>query len=221
MSNLTEIIDKVKVQVERIYEENWGKYPTSHDMLHILRVCNLAMIIALNENIGERELHLLKLACLLHDIALPMKGCKQDHASESAKIAKKLLENYKLNSNEIELICNAIREHSWTSKKRPSTIISAILQDADRLDALGVVGFARMICYGEYMKRKLHHPLEVMPKKRRVDDEAYTLDHVFAKLVKLPKSMNTKTGRKIANKRLKKLLSLIEDFESEITSCST
>ncbi|RLE53186.1 MAG: phosphohydrolase [Candidatus Methanomethylicota archaeon] len=216
VESLNEVIREVQEYVSKVYEDNWGKYPTSHDYLHIIRVLTLALKIADEEHLDSESILLLKLACLLHDIAIPITGCKQKHAEESAKIATQILKKYEFTEDEIRLVCSAIREHSWSKRKKPATLLSAILQDADRLDALGVIGFARMICYGEFMKRKLHHPTEVIPKTRQIDDERYTIDHVFAKLVKLPQSMNTETGKRLAKERVQKLLKLTEEFEKEV-----
>ena len=65
------------------------------------------------------------------------------------------------------------------------------------------------------MKRKLHHPVEIIPKERELNDEAYTLDHVFTKLINIPKTMNTNIGKAIAQERLRKLIELVKKFEHE------
>ncbi len=215
VEGLQHVIKVVEEYVERVYSENWGKYPTSHDYLHVIRVLRVAEHIAEAENLSCEERLMLKIACLLHDIAIPLRGSKENHAAESAEIARKFLRKAGLSGEHIAEICRAISEHSWSEGRKPSSKISAILQDADRIDALGVVGFARMICYGEYMKRKLHHPVEIIPKERELNDEAYTLDHVFTKLINIPKTMNTNIGKAIAQERLRKLIELVKKFEHE------
>ena len=215
IEKLGKIAKLTKNFVEEVYFNNWGKYPTSHDYLHILRVLRISNYIAENEKLSFEEKFLLEIACLLHDIAIPLKSSKENHAIESSKIAFKFLSKLELDEKYIDLICSAIAEHSWSKQSKSSSKISAILQDADRIDALGTIGFARMIIYGEYMKRKLHHPNEIIPRNREINDNEYTLDHVYTKLIKIPEKMNTKIGRKIAEIRIKKLISLIEEFERE------
>ncbi|HDO21140.1 MAG: HD domain-containing protein [archaeon GB-1845-036] len=206
----------LRKRVKRIYDEHWGNYPTSHDYLHVERVLNNAMKIALHENLSEINLHLLKIACLLHDIAIPIYGVKKDHAEISSLTARKILAEFNFNPHHTDIICNAIREHSWSKARKPTNKISAILQDADRLDSLGVIGLIRMVIYGEYKKRKLYFQGEPIPESRVIDDSLYTLDHLFKKLINIPKMMNTYIGRRLADERIKRLLNLVDALKEEI-----
>ncbi|MEM2137277.1 MAG: HD domain-containing protein [Candidatus Methanomethylicia archaeon] len=210
-----DIVKVVEDKVIKIYLDSKGNYPSSHDLLHVKRVLNNALTIASHMHLSDREIILLRLACLLHDISIPLNGVKEDHAIHSANYASSILIDHGLQAEDIEIICGSIREHSWRFGLKPSNIVSMILQDADRLDALGVIGFARMVTYGEVQHRNLYFDSEPIPKFRCVD-ENYTLDHTFSKLILLPDSMNTELGKRMAKSRLNILLWLIKIMQLEI-----
>lgn len=214
--NFNSIIKAVESIVSQIYSSCKGKYPSSHDFLHVKRVLVYSLKIADSINLSEYEKFLLTLACLLHDISIPMHGVKDDHTIKSADYAKQILVNLGLSSEDIEVICNVINEHSWSRNLKPSNRISMVLQDADRLDAIGIIGLVRMVIYGEFNGRTLYSEFEFIPKSRCIDDSTYTIDHVFSKLVWIPASMNFDFTRKLAEERLKYLLWAIETIEFEV-----
>ncbi|MEM0084152.1 MAG: HD domain-containing protein [Candidatus Methanomethylicia archaeon] len=214
--DFNDIVRVVESKVLDIYNSCRGNYPSSHDFLHVKRVLNNALTIAENIGVSDYDKFLLTLACLLHDISIPLYGVKEDHAYKSAEYARYFLLDCGLNLNDIEIICNAIREHSWSSKVKSNNLISMVLQDADRLDALGIIGFARMIIYGEFSDRILYFEPEFTPRFRSIDDSNYTLDHVFSKLIHIPESMNTEFAKNIAFKRLSNLLWVVKLLEFEV-----
>jgi len=210
------IVKVIEGRVLEIYNSCRGNYPSSHDFLHVKRVLCNALIIADSLKLSFHDKFLLTLACLLHDISIPLYGVKEDHAFQSSEYAKHILLDCGLNSCDVEVVCSAIREHSWSSNVKPKSLISMILQDADRLDALGIIGFARMIIYGEFSNRTLYFEPEFIPRFREIDDSNYTLDHVFSKLIHIPKSMNTEFARNLAFKRLRNLLWIVKLMEFEV-----
>ena len=182
-------------------------YEPSHDFLHVKRVLKLAKII------GERENADMKIvipAVLLHDIAIQDKSSKETRiksAEKSKQMAKEILEKH--NFEKIDKILYAIDVHSFSKGIEPETLEAKILQDADRLDALGAVGIARLFSVCGALKRKFYNEQEEM-----LDDAKYGLDHVYIKLLKL--KMNMSSSEKIAKERREFLLKFIEQFKNEI-----
>jgi len=205
-------VDKVRAAVARIYRG--AKVPSSHDYSHAVRVARLARAICRAVGVGGREAALAEIASYLHDVAVALGG-KEGHADQSAEEARRILAEAGLCEACVEAVTRAIAEHSWAEGRRPTSIVSAVLQDADRLDALGVVGFARMVAYGSWIGRMLHHPAEVLPRGREPDENAYTVDHAFTKLASLPSAMNFEWSRRVAEARLNRLMRLLEELERE------
>jgi len=157
-------------------------------------------------------------AVLLHDIVSFPKSDKRSKNSsiESAKKAKTILKKYDFTSDEITIVCDAISEHSFSQKKIPNTIEGKILQDADRLDALGAIGIARVFATGGSLLRPFYNLDDPFCKKRMPDDKTWTLDHFFEKLLKLEFLMNTKSGKIEAKKRTKILKDFLKQLKHEI-----
>ena len=157
-------------------------------------------------------------AVLLHDIASFPKSDKRSKNSsiESAKKAKTILKKYDFTLDEITIVCDAISEHSFSQKKIPKTIEGKILQDADRLDALGAIGIARVFATGGSLRRSFYNLDDPFCKKRIPDDKTWTLDHFFEKLLKLEFLMNTKSGKIEAEKRTDILKDFLKQLKYEI-----
>jgi len=132
------IVDSLKDEVKEL-----TKNDSAHDFTHIMRVYKNAQKICKQEKINEK---LILSAVLLHDIVFYSKSDKLSKMSsiESAKKSKLILKKYNYSKEEITIISDAIRDHSFSQKKTPKTIEGKILQDADRLDALGAIGIARV-----------------------------------------------------------------------------
>lgn len=194
----------------RYVEENM-KGDSSHDIEHIKRVWKLSKYIAKQENI-ENTL-IIELGAIFHDIA--------DHKfnKKSTQLAKKLIKEffskYKLLKEDIEKILNITKHISFSNKNNKMTHIEGkIVQDADRLDAIGVIGIARAFSYGGYKNRKMYD----LHKK---SNNTSTIQHFYDKLFLLKDLMNTKTAKKIAIKKhnyMKKFVKLfIEEWTSKYT----
>jgi uncharacterized protein len=204
------VINSISNDVKKIIEND-----SAHDFEHIMRVYKNAKKLCKQEKVNEK---LVLCAVLLHDIVSYPKSDKRSKNSsiDSAKKAIIILKRYGFTENEITIISDAIREHSFSQKKTPKTIEGKILQDADRLDALGAIGIARVFATGGSLKRPFYNIDDPFCKKRNVDDETWTLDHFFQKLLKLEFLMNTKSGKIEAKKRTRILKEYLKQLKNEI-----
>jgi uncharacterized protein len=137
---------------------------------------------------------------------------------ESAKKSKKILEKFDFSKEEITIISDAIIDHSFSQNKIPKTLEGQILQDADRLDALGAIGIARTFATGGSLKRPFYNIDDPFCKKRTPDDKIWTVDHFFRKLLKLESLMNTKSGKAEAKKRTRILKEFLDQLKQEIST---
>ena len=204
------VLDLIKTDIKKIMYND-----SAHDFDHIMRVYKNAQQIIKKEKVNET---LVLSAVLLHDIASFPKSDKRSKNSsiESAKKAKTILKKYDFTSDEITIVCDAISEHSFSQKKIPKTIEGKILQDADRLDALGAIGIARVFATGGSLRRQFYNLDDPFCKKRIPDDKIWTLDHFFEKLLKLEFLMNTNSGKIEAKKRTKILKNFLKQLKHEI-----
>jgi len=171
-----------------------------HDWFHILRVWNNAKLIAKNENVDG---FVVELGALLHDIA----DSKFHEGDETIgpKIAREFLESQQVDDSIIVHIENIISNISFKGGNFEQKFNSPeleVIQDADRLDAIGAVGIARTFNYGGFKNRPLYNP-EISPdlnqtKEAYKNSEAPTINHFYEKLLLLKDRMNTVTGRDIA-----------------------
>ena len=112
-------------------------------------------------------------------------------------------------------VAHAIEAHSFSARIAPLTIEARIVQDADRLDALGAVGLARLFYIAGCMQSALAHPSDPLAEGRALDDRAYALDHIVVKLATLPGMMNTDAGRRLGEARLAQLQAFRRSFAQE------
>ena len=191
---------------------------SAHDFQHILRVYKNAEMISKQEE--SVDLDIVLAAALLHDLVVYPKGSSKtiNSADDSAEIAKKILLEYKNYPREkIEKVADAIRTHSYSKKLAPSTLEGKILQDADRLDAIGAIGIARTFSVGGSENRSLYNPTDAFcESERQLDDTQWTLDHIKKKLMILKNSMHTKTAKKIAEERTEFMELFLNQLRKEI-----
>ncbi|ANH59437.1 HD domain-containing protein [Dokdonia donghaensis] len=188
-----------------------------HDWFHIERVYNNAMHIAKGEPVDEL---VVALGALLHDIA----DSKFFNGDETVapKMATKFLISQNCDSAVIEHVVQIIKNISFKGGNKAQEFTSPeldVVQDADRLDAIGAIGIARTFNYGGFKNRKLYDP-EVKPQLDMTVDEykkstAPTINHFYEKLLLLKDRMNTKTGKKIAEKRHAYMEGFLEQFYRE------
>jgi len=206
------ILDSLKNEVKKIMGND-----SAHDFEHTLRVYKNAQKICKKEKVNET---LVLGAALLHDIVSYPKSDKRSKMSslESAKKSKKILEKFDFSKEDIAIISDAIHDHSFSQNKTPKTIEGKILQDADRLDALGAIGIARVFATGGLLKRPFYNIDDPFCNNRIPDDKTWTIDHFFQKLLKLESLMNTKSGKAEAKKRTRILKEFLNQLKREITT---
>ena len=204
------VIDDIKNEVEKIMDND-----SAHDFEHIMRVFKNAKKLCKKEKANEK---LILTAALLHDIVSYPKSDKRSKLSsiQSAKKSEQILKKYGFSKEEIIIISDAIRDHSFSQNKIPSTIEGKILQDADRLDAIGAIGIARVFATGGSLKRPFYNIDDPFCKTREPDDNTWTVDHFYQKLLKLESLMNTKYGKEEAKKRTRVLKEFLKQLKREI-----
>jgi uncharacterized protein len=188
-----------------------------HDWFHIERVYKNALLIAQEE---VCDIQIVKLGALLHDIA----DSKFHNGDESVgpKVAREFLQSQKVSEEIIVHVVHIIDNISFKGgnfTKEFNSIELQIVQDADRLDAIGAIGIARTFNYGGFKNRPLYNP-EIAPvlnmsKEEYKKSEAPTLNHFYEKLLLLKDKMNTQTGKKLAQDRHKFMELFLSQFYAE------
>ncbi|WP_287878891.1 HD domain-containing protein [Aquitalea sp.] len=187
----------------------------AHDLTHFHRVWAAARHIMLQH--VEADALVVLAACYLHDLVnLPKNHPQREQASRMAAArASQLLTENGFPAERIAAVAHAIEAHSFSANIPPRSIEAKIVQDADRMDALGSIGLARMFYTSGRMGRQLAHPDNPLGLDRQLDDREYALDHIEVKLAKLPDMMQTAAGKAMAAERLARLLSFRQQFVEE------
>ena len=176
--------------IRGLFQGNSG----GHDAEHTLRVYRNALLIASQEQ--NCDLEIVSLAALLHDVD----DHKLFHTDNNAN-ARSFLAEHGISETKIDLICDAINSVSFSQNRdrKPETIEGKIVQDADRLDALGAIGIARTFAYGGEHGRSLESSVQ----------------HFHDKLLLLKDQINTASGRKMAEERHAFLLTFLNELHIE------
>ncbi len=184
----------------------------AHDLGHLYRVA-LSTCQILGKDPEEAVA-----AALLHDLVnVPKNHPDRARASElSAEAARPILARAGFTRDSIERITTAILQHSFSRGEKPTQPLAQALQDADRLEALGAIGIMRVFSTGVRMKARYFHARDPWAKSRELDDQSFSLDHFFTKLLKLPETMNTTAGRMEARKRVLPMQAFIDSLEREL-----
>ncbi|MEJ6499941.1 MAG: HD domain-containing protein [Rhodobacterales bacterium] len=187
----------------------------SHDLSHLMRVWKAAFQIQATEG-GNVEI--LGAAVLLHDcVAIEKSDPRRAEASAlAADRAAGVLRDLNWPAGDIAAVCHAIICHSFSAGQAPQTIEAKVLQDADRLDAIGAIGAARCFYTAGRMGSGLYDPNDPGAAQRPLDDRAFALDHFKAKLLTLSQGFQTATGADLAQQRHDRLQRFMDDFLSEI-----
>ena len=203
-------LNNLKKDVEKMMKND-----PAHDFDHIMRVYKNAEKLCKKEKANPK---LVLTAALLHDIVSYAKSDKRSKnaSTESAKKAQTMLKKYNYSDDDILIISDAIRDHSFSKHKTPKTLEGKILQDADRLDAIGAIGIARAFSVAGSEKRLFYNKDDPFCKTHTPDDKQWTLDHFFRKLLKLESLMNTKSAKIEAKRRTKILKTYLNDLKKEI-----
>jgi uncharacterized protein len=189
----------------------------AHDFSHILRVYRNARIIGEEEG---ADMRVLLLAALLHDVGSEKKHTtKQGESEDPGKSAVgAFLEAVGLEEAARDKVQYAVDVHRFSKGIVPVTLEARVLQDADRLDALGAIGIARVFLTGGTLGRELYSPDDPFCQARKPDDRKWNLDHFYKKLLKLESGMHTKSAKRLAAGRTKVLRRYLQDLEEEIGS---
>ena len=198
-------------------KESLANAEGGHDWWHTYRVWNLSKQIAKTE---KADLFVIELGVLLHDIA----DSKFNNGNEEigAQKAREFLQKLKVDENVINHIENIISNISFKGGNeipKFKSIELDIIQDADRLDAMGAIGIARTFNYGGFKNREIFNP-EIKPnlnmtKKEYKNSNAPTLNHFYEKLLLLKDKMNTKTGKIMSKRRHQFMESFLDEFHKE------
>lgn len=174
----------------------------AHDINHLQRVWQTAQTLLATH--PEADALVVQAACFLHDLVnLPKNHPERAAASQMAALAASAaLSQQGFPADKLPGVAHAIEAHSFSAAIRPTTIEAKIVQDADRLDALGAVGLARLFYTAGKMNSALAHPNDPLAINRQADDRAFALDHIAIKLENLPPSMQTEAGRSLGAQRL-------------------
>lgn len=185
----------------------------SHAFDHTQRVYELSIKLSRGQKV---DMDILKAAALLHDIARMKEDCKEVvcHAAHGAEMSKKILEESKFPKEKIEKVCYAINVHRHSKGVKAETIEAQILQDADRLDALGAITIARMFSTGGKINRPIYDPSK--PLVGNISGYESTIHGFYAKILKItPETFNTEKAKKIAKKRYVFVEKFIKQFKLE------
>ncbi len=190
-----------------------------HDWFHIARVFKNSILISKDEKV---DVFIVSLAALLHDIADP----KFYNGDETVgpRVAIKFLKEQEVDEKIINHVVDIIKHISYknsfnTASKKFTSIELEVVQDADRLDAIGAIGIARCFNYGGFKNRGLYDP-EVIPNLNMTKEEykksdAPTINHFYEKLLLLKDKMNTASGKKIATQRHAFMETYLQQFYDE------
>lgn len=187
----------------------------AHDLAHALRVAALAESLAREEG-ADAEVCIV--AALLHDLVYRPKN--HPESADTARMAAALAPTWCLELPGLETkggaVAHAIEAHSWSGGGAPDTLEARVVQDADRLEALGAIGIARVFATGGSFHSALWHPEDPWAERRALDDKRYTLDHFFRKLLKVEGAMQTQAGRRLAKARQQIMLEYLEALRLEL-----
>ncbi|NOX74517.1 MAG: HD domain-containing protein [Alphaproteobacteria bacterium] len=187
----------------------------SHDLGHLVRVWRNVLRIHADEG---GDLRLLAAATILHDcVSVEKNDPRRAQASTlAADKAAKVLTGLGWSQSDIATSHHAIAAHSFSANITPKTREARILQDADRLDAIGNIGIARCFYVAGRMELGLYDPDDPQAKQRPLDDSRFALDHFKTKLLTLSSGFQTSSGALLAQKRHEHLLRFLKDFAAEI-----
>ncbi|OZI34555.1 hydrolase [Bordetella genomosp. 10] len=187
----------------------------AHDLNHLERVWSSARGIL--ASLPRADALVVMAACYLHDLVnLPKNHPERSSASRmSAQAAVARLSALDFPADRLAAVAHAIEAHSYSAGIAPETVEAKIVQDADRIDALGAVGLARMFHVGGQLGRALAHSADPLALRRDADDGRYTLDHIACKLLRLPATMQTEAGRALAEERARWVMAFRDQFAAE------
>jgi len=209
--------DVLVIKTAAYIKEKFAGEGSGHDWWHIYRVWQNALYLAQHEPV---DLQIVQLGALLHDIADWKFNDGDEKAGEVA--ARNWLQSQGASENVINQVGHIINEVTFKGAGVATAVSSLegkVVQDADRLDAMGAIGIARAFAYGGFKNREMFNPEE--PPIRHESFASYkkntshTINHFYEKLLLLRDRMQTATGRKLAEERHEYMLSFLDQFYNE------
>lgn len=219
MRNATEWIHWER-QVEQFLLRADTPADVAHDLGHIHRVVTTATALAQAEH---ADLAIVLPAAWLHDCISVPKDLPLRHTASTlaAAAACEFLAGIAYPAAYLQPISHAIEAHSYTAGIEPRTREAQVVQDADRLDAIGAIGIARSLMLGGAMGKPLYDPLEPFAVHRQLDDTRNVIDHFYIKLLRLAGTMTTTSGRMEAERRTAFMREYLAQLRREIESTMT
>lgn len=202
-------------QLREIAEARLLGADPAHDFSHVTRVTTMARRIALFE---RACLEIVIPAALLHELFNHPKGHPQSHLSGEicARHAERALRDVGYPDHWIDPICDCIATHPFSGGAQPTTLEGKILQDADRLDAIGAIGIARLFATSALMSTPFYSDVDAFCQARAPDDKRFAIDHFFRKLLRIPDGLHTETARAMAGDRVSIMNQFLEQLGREI-----
>ena len=187
----------------------------AHDFIHVLRVAENARRIGTAE--GAR-IDVVVPAAILHELFNHPKGHPESHLSGDvcAEHAEVVLRAENCPSDLASAITLCIRDHAFSKGIVPVALEGKVVQDADRLDAIGAIGIARCMATCAEMRRPFYSPIDPFCRSRAPNDKEWGIDHFYRKLLKIPPTLHTDTARAIAIERLDTMTAFLGALEREI-----
>lgn len=207
-------MEQFELQLLAFVEEKM-KTDAAHDISHILRVVKTAKQLCL----AEGAIHEVVVpAAYLHDcFTFPKDHPERQQSSlYAADMAVEFLKSIDYPEQHFSAIHHAIVSHSFSANITPETLEAKIVQDADRLDALGAVGVSRCVQVSTALGRTLYSINDPFCTEREPDDKTFTIDHFYIKLLHLAQTMNTLSATNEATKRTRFMQAYLEQLQSEI-----
>ncbi|ELB2135316.1 HD domain-containing protein [Vibrio parahaemolyticus] len=189
----------------------------AHDIEHVKRVVKTAKQLCDEEN---ADIAIVLPAAYLHDcFTYPKDHPNREQSSAiAAKKAIAYLESIQYPQHYHDAIAHAIEAHSFSANIRPNTLEAQIVQDADRLDALGAIGVTRCIQVSTHFNAQLYNDGDMFAKERELNDKQFTVDHFQTKLFKIVDTMNTESAKLEANKRKAFMQTYLKQLHDEVTA---
>lgn len=187
----------------------------AHDILHVRRVAALARTIAAAEG---ADLVVCVGAATLHELVNLPKSHPESRRSGDlcAEAAAELLREEGVDERRSAEICACIRDHAFSKGVMPGTLAGRVVQDADRLDAIGAVGVARLFATCTAMRTPFYSEEDPLCRAREPDDRRFGLDHFFKKLLRVPAGLHTASARELAGPRARLMAEFLDRFEREL-----
>ncbi|EGQ9151881.1 HD domain-containing protein [Vibrio parahaemolyticus] len=189
----------------------------AHDIEHVKRVVKTAKQLCDEEN---ANIAIVLPAAYLHDCFTYPKDHpnRKQSSAIAAKKAIAYLESIQYPQHYHDAIAHAIEAHSFSANIRPNTLEAQIVQDADRLDALGAIGVTRCIQVSTHFNAQLYNDNDMFAKERELNDKQFTVDHFQTKLFKIVDTMNTESAKLEANKRKAFMQTYLKQLHDEVTA---